>query len=202
MTSNVIPFPRDAVTLKDGHPITTSLAVAEVFGKQHSHVLRDIRELECSDKFRLSNFGQSSYINQQGKAQPLYDIQEDGWMMLVMGFNGPEAARIKEAYIAAFNEMKRALDGIAEVVRQPDARRDQINIPKDDYIELLQAQVKLLKGERPEKLRKPAPIPLSDDEKLHIINLHEQNMGKADIARAVGRSRSAVRSVIREFATT
>lgn len=47
--------------------ITTSLDVAETFEKEHNKVLRDIRELECSDDFRLSNFGQSFYINAQGK---------------------------------------------------------------------------------------------------------------------------------------
>ena len=40
-----------------------SLFVAEFFEKDHNKVLRDIRELDCSDEFRLSNFGQSYYIN-------------------------------------------------------------------------------------------------------------------------------------------
>lgn len=51
-------------------PCVTSLDVAQTFGKSHQHVLRDVRSLECSDEFRLSNFGQSSYVNAQGKNQP------------------------------------------------------------------------------------------------------------------------------------
>ena len=43
--------------------------VAEFFEKDHRHVMRDIRELDCSEEFRLSNFGLSSYINLQGKKQ-------------------------------------------------------------------------------------------------------------------------------------
>jgi len=39
----------------DGHVITTSQQVAQHFGKGHNLVLRAIRNLECSDKFRLSN---------------------------------------------------------------------------------------------------------------------------------------------------
>ena len=31
-------------------------------------VLRDIRELDCSEEFRLFNFGQSFYKNEQGKS--------------------------------------------------------------------------------------------------------------------------------------
>ena len=55
--------------------VVTSLDVAETFEKEHSKVLRDIRELECSEDFRLSNFGQSSYINLQGKKMN-YNIKE------------------------------------------------------------------------------------------------------------------------------
>lgn len=55
--------------------IVTSLDVAKTFGKEHNKVLRDVRELECSEGFRLSNFGQSSYVNSQNKknANVLYD---------------------------------------------------------------------------------------------------------------------------------
>jgi len=38
--------------------MTTSLKVAEVFGKNHQHVMRDIRKLVEKG---VSNFGQSSY---------------------------------------------------------------------------------------------------------------------------------------------
>ena len=34
-----------------------SLCVARFFEKEHFHVVRDIRELDCSEEFRLSNFG-------------------------------------------------------------------------------------------------------------------------------------------------
>ena len=52
--------------------ITTSLQVAEVFEKEHARVLRDIRELSCSEDFRNGNFAESSYINSQNKKQPMY----------------------------------------------------------------------------------------------------------------------------------
>ena len=43
--------------------VANILDVAETFGKQHAHVLRDIKELECSEEFRLSNFGESKHID-------------------------------------------------------------------------------------------------------------------------------------------
>ena len=42
---------------KHDQPMTDSLKVAEYFGKDHAHVLRDIKDLDCSQEFRESNFG-------------------------------------------------------------------------------------------------------------------------------------------------
>lgn len=36
----------------------------------------------------------------------MYVLSKDGFMMVVMGYNTPEAMKIKEAYIARFNEME------------------------------------------------------------------------------------------------
>ena len=97
------------VCIVDGTAVTTSLDVATYFDKRHDNVLRDIREIEVSDSFRLLNFEESSYLNQQGKQQPMYHITKDGFIFLTMGFTGQKAAQIKEAYIRAFNQMKRNL---------------------------------------------------------------------------------------------
>lgn len=44
------------VAVKNGHVIADSLGVAERFGKNHSDVLKAIRNLNCSREFTLSNF--------------------------------------------------------------------------------------------------------------------------------------------------
>lgn len=46
---------------KEEIAVVTSLDIAETFEKQHSHVLSDIEKLQCSEGFRQSNFGLSSY---------------------------------------------------------------------------------------------------------------------------------------------
>ena len=96
---------------KQERPTVTSLDVAETFGKLHQHVLRDIRELGCSEEFRLSNFGQSSYENAQGHKQPMFIITRDGFTLLAMGYTGELAMKFKEAYIKQFNAMEAALQG-------------------------------------------------------------------------------------------
>lgn len=40
----------------NGSDVTTSLIVAQVFGKNHKDVLRDIEKLSCSEDFRMRNF--------------------------------------------------------------------------------------------------------------------------------------------------
>ena len=75
-----------------------SLAVADAFNKDHRNVIRDIRNLDCSEEFRQLNFEQSSYINAH--------MTRDGFVFLVMGYRGKKAASFKEAYIKRFNEME------------------------------------------------------------------------------------------------
>lgn len=84
---------------------TSSLDVADCFGKRHDTVLRAIRNIECSGEFRRRNFAESSYLNEQGKKQPSYEMTKDGFAMLVFGFTGKKAAEFKERYINAFNRM-------------------------------------------------------------------------------------------------
>ena len=91
--------------------VVTSLDVAETFAKEHRNVLKDIRELPCSEEFRLLNFVQSEYVNQQNHKQPMYYITRDGFTLLAMGYTGEKAMRFKEAYIKQFNAMERALIG-------------------------------------------------------------------------------------------
>ena len=39
-----------------------SMAVADAFGKEHRNVIRAIKELDCSEEFRLLNFEQSEFF--------------------------------------------------------------------------------------------------------------------------------------------
>jgi Rha family phage regulatory protein len=95
----------------DGRPMTTSLTVAEHFGKRHKNVLRDIEGLraQVSEDFGRLNFEPSSYLNEQKKPQPMYRLSRDGFAMLAMGFTGTAAVKWKEAYIRAFSLMERRL---------------------------------------------------------------------------------------------
>lgn len=90
-------------------PVTDSLIVAEVFGKEHRRVLQDIRDLHCSEEFRMHHFVQSEYTNQQGRRMPKYIMTEQGFTLLVMGYTGPKAMEFKEKYINEFHRMREEL---------------------------------------------------------------------------------------------
>lgn len=96
----------------DGHPCTTSRAVAERFGKQHKNVLRDIETLLADmpdPEFGRLNFEPSSYLNEQRKSQPEYRLTHDGFALLTMGFTGRDALAWKIAFLQAFNAMEAEL---------------------------------------------------------------------------------------------
>lgn len=96
----------DLVTMKNGLPIVSSKNVSDKFGKVHRDVMRAISDLNCSDDFRLRNYAQSSYTSPQNKNLKCVDMTRDGFAFLCMGFTGKKAAKWKESYIEAFNEME------------------------------------------------------------------------------------------------
>lgn len=96
----------ELITETRGQPVTISRRVAESFGKEHYNVIRDIEYLDCSEKFTALNFEVSTYKDKSGKRNPEYILTKDGFTFLVMGYRGRKAAKFKEAYIQAFNEME------------------------------------------------------------------------------------------------
>ena len=96
---------------KEEVTVVTSLDVAETFGKEHKNVLRDIRNLECSEEFGRLNFERTSYKDILNRNQEMYYITRDGFTLLVMGYTGEKAMQFKEAYIKQFNAMEKALIG-------------------------------------------------------------------------------------------
>lgn len=97
---------------QDGQALTTSREIADYFGKEHRHVLRDIRNtLEQLNQtpegreFSQTNFGLAEYKDGQGKPRPAYVLTRDGFTLLAMGFTGARAMQFKVAYINAFNRM-------------------------------------------------------------------------------------------------
>lgn len=110
---NVDQKPR--LILRDDKVCTTSLAVAEFFGKQHFHVIRDIEALlkDCPEGFRTSNFGLTfrdvTGPNGAVRREKMYLLTKNGFVLLAMGFTGAKALAWKIRYIEAFDAMSQSL---------------------------------------------------------------------------------------------
>lgn len=96
---------------KEDVATVSSLDIAETFGKSHRHVLEDIRRIfnTISSAEFSALFYKSDYIGANGKKNPLYYMNRDGFTLLVMGYNGEKAMKFKLNYIKQFNEMEKAL---------------------------------------------------------------------------------------------
>lgn len=113
----------ELVSINNGEPKTTSLAVAKKFGKRHADVLRAIKNIDCSDEFSLRNFALSDFIDERGKVRQMATMTKDGFVFLVMGFTGKPAARFKEDYINEFNRMSDLLNGnIGNLMQRHNAK--------------------------------------------------------------------------------
>lgn len=141
------------VKVVDGTPMADSRTVAEVFEKRHDDVLKAIRNMECSEEFRVRNFAETPYIHpQNGQTYIMYEMTRDGFTFLAMSFTGAKAALWKEAYIEAFNKLERAASSHFQVPQTlPEALRlaaDESERANRAEAALEQAQPKIEAHER------------------------------------------------------
>ena len=112
----------------EGKVFCTTLQVAEHFEKNHFDVLRDIEEQIAKIKAgrhagsEESMFLKGFYETQVGFGKvkkPMYYLNRDGFMKLVMGYNGAKASDIQMDYIEAFNKMEAMLLNLKGVTEKP-----------------------------------------------------------------------------------
>lgn len=100
----------ELVKVINDQPVTSSLQVAEVFGKQHKHVLEAIDDLNGVVENSADLFYEDTYIHPQNKQSYRQIIMtKKGWTLIAMGFTGKKATQFKLDYINAFDEMEEKL---------------------------------------------------------------------------------------------
>jgi Rha family phage regulatory protein len=143
------------VSIVDNQTTTTSLKIAEYFGKRHDNVIQKLKTLDCSPEFRTLNFKESQIDQPMPtggvKKVPMYTITKDGFVFLTMGFTGAKASKFKEQYIYKFNEMEAQLRGtvsLAPVVNPQElSRLDIINMARESEIGRLEEKEARQKAE-------------------------------------------------------
>lgn len=166
------------VVVEEKTPFTTSLNVAQYFGKLHRHVCRDIENLKVSEgmpeEFWASNFGRSDYVDSRGKMQRMFRMTRDGFTLLVMGYTGPKALKFKIAYIRQFDAM--------EAYIAAPHQKEIISL-QGKLIDHQDLQLRIL-------TRKENKV--SDKEVKEMVTLRRAGHSAAEVARRVWRSRSTV----------
>ena len=128
----------------NGNDVTTSLLVAEVFGKEHSKVVRDIESLSCSASFNAANFGVITYIDSRNREQTAYEMTKDGFSFLVMGYTGAKAGEFKEKFINEFNRREALLkDDDYILMRSQQILQRRVEIAEQKIKQLEEKNAKL-----------------------------------------------------------
>ncbi len=99
------------VQIQENKVMTTSLKVAEVFGKRHDHVLRDIRNIitQTENIKDAPKFGEVFYKDKYGREAIAFSMDKNAFTLLVMGYSGEKAMQFKIDYINAFDQMETQL---------------------------------------------------------------------------------------------
>ena len=79
----------------------SSLEIAELTGKQHAHVMRDIRSL-LEQGVAESNFGLGSYTDANGQNRPCYNLTKKGCLILASGYD----VKLRERIIDRWEELE------------------------------------------------------------------------------------------------
>jgi len=92
--------------IRDNKVIVSSRDIAAAYGKQHKHVLESIDSLlEKHPELGGSNFRLTQYEDVQGKDQRSYDMDRQGFSILVNKFTGDKALAFTIKYTEAFEKM-------------------------------------------------------------------------------------------------
>lgn len=186
----------------NGNDVTTSLIVAQVFGKRNSDVLRDIRSLNCSESFRKRNFALMVKMNElpQGGSQKseYYEMTKDGFSFLVMGYTGAKAGEFKERFINELNRresllkdddyilmrsqqiLQKRLEASEEKIKQLESQAEQ----QQETIELQQKE-----------LTQSAPKVSYYDNHLQSVNA----LTTTQIAKEIGMSAEKLNNKLKEL---
>ncbi|MEC0497193.1 Rha family transcriptional regulator [Bacillus glycinifermentans] len=146
------------VFIKENTAVTDSLTIAEMFGKRHDHVLRDIENqmVLAGEEFSAPNFGESTYTNERGRTYPKYDLTEEAFTLVVFGYNTKEAVQTKIKFIQEFKRMKEYI----QKQQQPKAMNAKesilanmkLTIQLNDDVDGMKEDIKQLRHDLDKKL--------------------------------------------------
>lgn len=87
----------DIITITQAQTMS-SLQIAELTGKRHDAILRDIRNL-LEQGVNAHNFVEVEYIDKKGESRPCYQLTKTGCLILASGYNAVLREKIINRWI-------------------------------------------------------------------------------------------------------
>lgn len=174
----------------------SSLEIAELTGKQHAHIMRDIRNL-LEQGVSQSNFGLSSYKQPQPnggyKEVACYNLTKKGCLILASGYN----AKLREKIIDRWEELEtekrnggyQVPNSFSEALLLAAKQQEQIE-QQQKQIEQKQATIEAQTSE----LKKQAPKVEYYDQTLQSVN----TLTTTQVAKERGMDASKLNSHLKE----
>ena len=169
----------------------SSLEIAQLIGKQHAHVMRDIRSI-LEQGVAESNFGLGSYSDANGQNRPCYNLTKKGCLILASGYD----AKLREKIIDRWEELETKEQSGGYTAQQPLSpselilRLAQMNVENERKMKELSDNQQRLESEI-EEIRQRT---ITDLHKSTIVAYVSRNNIKLDVKRygAMGRKASSI----------
>lgn len=188
-----------------GKPVITLKQVDELHRKQpgtarqsfnrHRQYIaagRDFHSLPYNERAAMNPT--NCHVQNGGRRGEMIFLTERGYLKVIRAFNDPRSWELYDVMIDAYFLVRAAA---AEAAMGADAASgDTLNIPKNRYVELLEAENRLLKGAAAKPKRK-AGTPITNELVVKVYDMHREGMSQQGIARELGVSSAVVSFVIR-----
>lgn len=136
---------------KNGKIYVDSRQVAEMIGKRHADLMRSIDgyiKILANAKLRsLDFFDMSSYLDNQGKLRPCYNLTRKGCDMVANKLTGEKGVLFTAEYVTRFDEMEKQLAQQPKPMNQLEILAQSVKILQEQEQKLAEHDTRIEKIE-------------------------------------------------------
>lgn len=105
---------KNLIRLVKGHPVVSSLVIAEEFGRRHDNVIQTIRSLIESKHLGALEFKETSYIDKWNRKQISIELNEKGFLIAMPFIGGKKSKDGQVRLVESFLEMRSQLEQLKQ----------------------------------------------------------------------------------------